>query len=454
MTPSLLQKDASLADRLAKLVPAGKWKKAGKTLSAAPVSELADLLRKSPAENAVLFFRLLPTVRADEVFTALGPEEQVTLIDRLRDSRSRRLLRSIPDKYRDELLEELPCLVVRKLIRGLDRRRRGEVMRRLGYPRGSVATGMTDRYVAVRESWTVAEALEHIRKFGEKGRPFRMVYVLDDRRVLIDELALRNFVLADPAARVRDLMDHRFAFIAARADQQEALIRMKTTDHAALPVVDSAGALVGVLTFKDALELAERLATATFQKKSGIVPLEELYSRSPIWLLYRKRIVWLVLLAVADILSSTVITAFEDTLEAVVMLAFFIPVLIGTGGNTGAQSATLIIRALATGDLKAGKWLKVLRKEAACGLLLGSTLGGLFFLRILALERLALIGLVVCLTMVGIAFWASLIGSLFPILFTKLKLDPAVASSPAITTIVDASGLLIYFMTAKLILGI
>ncbi len=452
MKNELIESASELSARLGKLVATGKWKKLKKNLAAVKAEAAAGLLRISPADSAVLFFRLLPMARADEVFAALSVEEQGMLVEWMQDTRSRRLLRLIPASLRDELFEELPCLAVRKLVYRLDRRRRAEVMKRLGYPARSVATGMTARYVAVRASWTVDEALRHIREFGEPGQPFRMVYVTDDRRVLIDELPLRNFVLADPAARVRDLMDHQFAFIEARADQQEALIRMKTTDHGALPVVDSAGALIGMVTFKDALDIAEKRATAIFQRKSGILPLEELYSRSPLWLLYRKRIVWLVMLAAAGILSSTVITAFEHALEQVVMLAFFIPVLIGTGGNTGSQSATLIIRALSTGNLKAGKWLNVLRKEASCGLMLGATLGLLFFLRILALERAARIGLVVALTMVGIALWANLVGAFFPILFTKLKLDPAVASSPAITTIVDASGLLIYFIIAGLIL--
>jgi len=440
--------------RIENLIGDKEWRRLRMLLSNLPSREVAELLKASEPGSAILIFRLLPMEKADEVFAALDSKAQGTLIEHMKNAQERRVLLEMPPEVRAELREELPCLVTRKLIYLLPPEEREDAMHLLGYPKHSVGSRMIPQYVAVRPFWTVEKALQHIRRYGFPSETLDMIFVVDDKDVLIDDIPLSDIILAEPQTSISDLMNNQFVSIGALEDQEEAVRKMRRFSLAALPVVNSKGALVGIVTVGEAMDIAEKETTEDFQKKSAIVPLEMSYSSSSVWSLYRKRIVWLALLGVSDLLAASVITYFQDTIAAVVALAFFIPVLIGTGGNAGCQSSTLVIRALAVGDLNLKKWFSVLRREASVGVMLGSTLGAIFFIRILLWKGGPSIGLVVSLSMVCIATWASFTGSLFPIILTKMKLDPAVSGSPLITTFVDVSGLLVYFLIAKWILGI
>jgi magnesium transporter len=310
---------------------------------------------------------------------------------------------------------------------------------------------MTPEYVAVRTQWTVAQALGHIRLYGREVESLWAIYVTDARWHLLDDLPLERFVLAEPGDRVEEIMDRRFVAVRALEDREKAVRIMQQHDLGALPVVDDDGVLLGVVTVDDILDVAQAEATEDFHKVGGLAPLRHGYARTSVWVLYRKRIGWLAFLIAISLISSGVIAAFEETLTTFITLAFFIPLLIGSGGNTGAQSATLMVRAIATGDVTLRQWTSALLKELAVGLLLATTMGALAGL--LGFARAGGgVGLVVGLAMGATVLAANLLGTLLPFLLTRLRLDPAVASSPLITTVVDATGLLLYFGIATQLL--
>jgi magnesium transporter len=306
--------------------------------------------------------------------------------------------------------------------------------------------------VAVRPDWTIERALEHIRTKGRDSETVNVVYVTDETWKLLDALELRRFILARPADKVRQMMDYSFISMPAYEDREKAVQLIQRYDLYALPVVDSGGVLLGIITVDDVLDVAQEEATEDIQKGAAISPLATSYRESGIWPLYRKRIGWLAALVLVSLVSSGVIALFEETLESAIALAFFIPFLIGTGGNAGAQSATLMVRALATGDIRPGYWVKALAKELAVGGALGITMGlggwmlGLF-------RGGSQVALVVALAMVLIVVMANILGALLPFLLTRLRLDPAVASSPLIASVTDGIGLIIYFSIASKIIG-
>ena len=312
---------------------------------------------------------------------------------------------------------------------------------------------MTPDYVALKPYWTIEVALEHIRRFGRDAETVNMVYVVDEAWRLLDDIPLRRVILAPPETDVAAIMDHHFVAVEAHADQEEAIRLMEKYDLIALPVVDRDGVLLGIVTVDDILDVLEEEFTEDVQKGASVVPLGTSYTAASTLVLFRKRVVWLLLLALAGFLSGSVISAFEEVLGKVIALAAFIPVLIDTGGNTGTQSATLIIRAIATGELTLRRWLSVVAKESAVGILLGTALGSVLYLWSYIWKGDLRVSTAVGLAVVFIVLFANLVGSLLPILLTKLRLDPAVVSSPLITTVMDVTGLLIYFGIATAVLS-
>ncbi|HVM18017.1 MAG TPA: magnesium transporter [Gaiellaceae bacterium] len=421
-------------------------------LAEMPVPDIADLLHEVDKPDRVILFRLLPRPVSCEVFAELEGESGQTLIEDLTDEEARRLLAGLAPDDRTQLLEELPGLVTQRLLNLLSPKDLAEARFLLGYPEDSVGREMTPDYVAVKAHWTVRQALDHIRRRGRESETINEIYVTDAGWRLLDAVELSAFVLGDPDDSVESLMDRSFVSVFAHEDRERAVELIGRYDRYALPVVDSDGVLVGIVTVDDLLDVAEEEATEDFQLTAAVVPLDTPYREASIWRLYRKRIAWLVVLVFVALMSSAVIAAFEATLETVIALAFFIPLLIGAGGNTGAQSATLVIRALATGDLKLRQYWSAIGKELVVGLCLGATMGAasalLGFLRG-GVE----VGIVVGLTMVCIVLVANLVGGTLPFLLTRVGLDPAVASSPLIATIMDAVGLLIYFTIAIVVLG-
>ncbi len=428
------------------------WRGLRGFLSSFPPPDIAEILAELPEEEMVIAFRLLPRELAADVFAELEVEREEALLERLRDRKLLEVLLELPPDERTELLEELPGRLTQKLLNILPPDERQEALKLLGYPENSVGRLMTPDYVALKPYWSIEVALDHIRRFGHDAETVNMVYVVDERWRLLDDIPLRRVILASPEQDVASIMDHHFVAIEAHADQEEAIRLMEKYDLIALPVVDRDGVLLGIVTVDDIMDVLEEEFTEDVQKGASVVPLGTSYTTVSTFALFRKRVVWLLLLALAGFLSGSVISAFEGVLGKVIALAAFIPVLIDTGGNTGTQSATLVIRALATGELTLRRWASVVAKESSVGVLLGTALGGILYLWSYIWKGDPRVSVAVGLAVVFIVLFANLVGSLLPLLITRLRLDPAVVSSPLITTVMDVTGLLIYFGIATAIL--
>jgi len=446
--------DELLKSEIEMLIKQRKWLDLRKALVSKPEPEIADLLLELDKSDRVIIFRLLPRRLASDVFAYLEPADEDALLKDLTDEETRQLLADMRPDDRTQLLEELPGQVTQRLLNLLSAEDLREARLLLGYPEESVGRLMTPDYVAVRPYWTISQALDHIRTKGKDSETISVIYVTDSSWHLLDALELQRFILARPTDTVEQIMDYSFVSLSAYDDREKAVDLMQRYDLFALPVVDTEGVLLGVVTVDDVLDVAQEEATEDFHKVAAVAPLKISYRESSIWSLYRKRIVWLIILIFVNLVSSGVIAAFEETLAAAIALAFFIPLLIDSGGNTGAQSATMMVRALATGDVEPAEWARTLLKELGVGLSLGITMGFAGSLLGLVLGVGPEIGLVVGLTMLLIIIVANIIGVVVPFLLTRLNLDPAVASSPLITSIADATGLLIYFSIAAWILGI
>ncbi len=415
--------------------------------------ELADYIRDIDKTDRVLLFRALPRDLKVDIFAFLDPETSDNLLLELTDAETRHILAELEPDDRTVLLGELPGQVTQRLLTLLSPDDLKEARQLLGYPEESIGRLMTPDYVAVRPSWTVAEALDHIRRHGHESETVNTVYVTDRSGKLIDALPLRRFILAEPHETVDSIMDRTVVSISAYEDREEAVRIMQRYDRIALPVVDSGGVLLGIVTFDDVFEVAEQEATEDFHRSVAIAPLKGSYWETSAVRLFRSRIGWLSILVFVNLISSGVISAFEETLAAYVTLAFFIPLIIDTGGNAGSQSATLMIRAISTGDIHLKQWGRVFMKELLIGAAIGLSLGALG--AVLGVFRGGpAIGLVVFMTMATMLVMTNLIGMLMPFVLTRIKLDPAIASGPLITSIADAVGLVIYFSYARWILGL
>ncbi|MCK6456183.1 MAG: magnesium transporter [Phycisphaerae bacterium] len=438
---------AALRDLLADLAPA----------------DIADLFSDLPPETIAVLFRLLPTEQAADVFEYLPVEMQEALIRALGHEQVAAVLNEMAPDDRTALLQELPGEVAQRLINQLTPDERKVAVTLLGYPEQSIGRRMTPDYVAVRRDWSIAQVFEHMRRVGHDKETLNVVYVTDERGRLIDDIRLRELVLADPNARVSDIMNEQFITLSVNDDQEEAVRAFKKYDRSALPVVDSAGTLVGIVTVDDVLDVAEQEETEDVQKMAAVQVLEEPYLVVDPFTMVRKRSIWLVLLFLGELLTVTAMARFQRALEAVVMLALFIPLIISSGGNSGSQAASLVIRALALRELSAADWWRVLRRELASGLMLGSILGlsafGVVFLYGKVRSDAALmsgqylsVALTVGLSLVGVVMFGTIAGSMLPILLKRVGLDPAVSSTPFVATLVDVSGIVIYFCTAMILL--
>jgi magnesium transporter len=331
----------------------------------------------------------------------------------------------------------------------------------LGYPEESVGRLMTPHYVAVREHWTIREVLDHIRTHGQDSETLSMVYVVDEQGLLIDDIRIGKVLLASPDSKVADLMDRRFVALKATDDQESAVAAFRQHDRAALPVTDTAGMLIGIVTVDDVLDVAEAAATQEIQRIGGSEALDEPYMQIAFWRMIQKRAGWLTALFLGEMLTATAMGFFEGELAQAIVLVLFIPLIISSGGNSGSQASTLVIRAMALGEIALTDWWRVVRREILAGLALGTILGTIGLMRITIWsafkpgvygEHPFLVALVVGLTLVGIVLWGTLIGSILPLILKRLGFDPATSSAPFVATLVDVTGLIIYFTVAIVIL--
>jgi magnesium transporter len=411
-----------------------------------------ELARLEPAEKAVPF-RLLDRDRALAVFEALDPAHQQQVLEGLRDETVRSLVEDMDPDDRARLLDELPAKVARRLLNGLSPAERAMTAVLLGYPEDSAGRIMSPEFVNLRASMTVADAFAKVRRLAPQAETIYTLPVTDDQRRLMGVVSLRDLVVNPLDARVADLMATDVLAAHVDDDQEEAARLIAEADLLDLPVLDSEDRLVGVITVDDAVEVLEEEASEDQVRLGASEPLDRPYLDMGVWRLARKRAVWLLVLVVAATLTVNVLQAFEGTLESVVTLALFIPLLIGAGGNSGSQAATTVIRAMAIGEVRFADLPRIIWREARVGLLLGLMLAAAGFVPVAVVFGTD-IAVVVALTLVTICAWATFAGSMLPLLARRIGIDPAVVSAPMITTLVDASGLVIYLLIARAILGL
>jgi magnesium transporter len=422
-------------------------------LGRATVPEIvATLTRLEPAETG-LVFRLLDRVRALQVFEELDPVDQQQVIDGLHEPQVTALLEALDPDDRVRLLDELPATVATRLVAALSQRERDLTTVLLGYPAESAARHMSPEYVSLRASMTVAEALEKIRRVGPEAETVYALPVIDDTRRLVGVVGLRRIVVGEPDRLVGDVMRTDVVSVTADDDREVAARLVRDAGLIALPVVDNEGRLIGVLTFDDAMEILEMETTEDLALQGGQRPVTKPYLTVSVRELASARGVWLLMLIIAATLTVNVLQLFEDQLAEVVVLALFIPLLTGTGGNAGAQASTAVIRAMAVDDIRFTDLPRIVWREARVGVLLGLLLGSAVSVPV-ALIWSTDVGLVVGLTLISVCTWATIAGSSLPLIVRQFGADPAVVSTPVITTVVDATALLIYFTWAIVILGI
>ena len=422
-------------------------------LAQADPVEIAEELARLPRERRAVPFRLLARDRALEVFELLDPSVQQELLDGLRDANVRQLFEEMDPDDRARLTEEMPATVARQLLAGLSPAERQLTSTLLGYPQDSAGRLMSPEVASLPAGLTAAQALERLRRIGRSAETIYALPVTDGRRRLIGALGLRDLVLADPETTVGDLMDADVYSARVDTDQEEVARLMREADLLALPIVDSEDRLVGIVTVDDAMEVLEEEETEDVARAGGAEPLGRPYLATSVMQIARSRVVWLLLLIVAATLTVNVLQVFERTLAEVVSLALFIPLVIGTGGNTGAQAATTVTRAMAVGEVRMGDLGFVILREARVGLLLGSMLALIAFIPATVFAGRG-IGTVVSVTLVVVCTLAAFIGALLPLVARRIGVDPAVMSAPFITTLVDASGLIVYFLVARAVLGL
>jgi magnesium transporter len=427
----------------------------------APV-EIAELFQGLSDEERVLIFRILPRKTAAEIFAELDVDVQKTLLSGLGDRQTARLLDEMAADDRTALLEEIPAEAARQLLTLLSKDERDVALTLLGYPEGSVGRLMSPDYLTIHADWKVREVLDHIRANGQESASLDTLYVVDARGKLVDEVSTRQLLLASPDEEVSALMNFKFDSLDVHADQEQAVELFRKYDRPTLPVVDSDGMLLGIVTVDDILDVQEEEVTEDIQKLGGSEALEDPYVKTPVITLIRKRAHWLVVLFLGEMLTASAMASYEDEIQRAVVLALFVPLIISSGGNSGSQASTIIIRALAVGEIRIKDWVNVFRRELITGSVLGLLLGLIGFLRVVIWsqfsdiygEQWLALAFTVLFSLTGVVALGSLAGAMLPFVLKSFKLDPATSSAPFVATIVDVAGLILYFSVAVLIMSL
>ncbi len=423
--------------------------------------DIADALEGMPPRERTVAFMLLPGVLQAEVFTFLERDLQSDLLKSLGNREIAEVLENMSPDDRTEFFEDFPDQLIKGVINLLSEEERQVALTLIGYREDSVGRIMTPYYIQVRKDWTVSHTLKHIKRYGSKAETLNFIYVVDADQKLIDDIKIGKLLLADDDARLESLMDFKFVAVSTLQTREEATTVFEKYDRAALPVISSSGVLVGIVTFDDMLDEIERRDTEDIQKFGGLEALEMPYVKTSLFKMVQKRAGWLVVLFLSEMLTASAMGYFEGEIAEAVVLALFIPLIISSGGNSGSQAATLIIRAMALNEIRLRDWWFVMRKEISSGLLLGSVLGAMGFIRVAIWQKAGLhdygfhwlsVGLTIAVSLLGIVLWGTLTGSMVPFVLKKLKLDPATSSAPFVATLVDVTGLIIYFSIAALFL--
>ena len=430
------------------------------TLCGFPPADIAEIFVDLKSDDEAVLLRLLPRDVAAQVFEYLPVEDQEKTLQALATEQVVQILNDIEPDERTRLLEELPAAATQKLLNLLSPEQHKIATELLGYPKNSIGRRMTPHYVAIQQNWTVAEVLSELRKQEHKRDAMNQLYVVDSKGHLVDFVRLRNLIVAPVQSSVLELLENQQIFLHATDDQETAVQTFKKYGVTMLPVVDSNEVLVGVVTVDDILDVAEREATEDIQKIGGVAALEAPYLKTSIGEMIQKRAPWLTVLFLGEMITTSVMGQYQDEIAKVVALTMFLPLITSSGGNTGSQATSLIIRSMAVGDVLLRDWWRVMRREVVTSLALGLLLAFIGVLRILLWPHkeviygphYMLIAAAVSCSLIGVVVFGSLAGSMLPLLLRKLGFDPAVASAPFVATLVDVTGILIYFNVAYLLL--
>jgi magnesium transporter len=411
-------------------------------------------------DDQVIAFRVLPRKLAATVFEYLPSPAQRALVKTMGQEDVASLLNHMSPDDRTLLFGELPANVTKHLLSLLTPEERAEAVTLLGYPPGTIGRLMTPHYIAVREDWSVQQVMEFVREHGQDSETLNVIYIVDERGHLIDDIRIREFLVVPLTRLVSDLMDRRYVSLKATDKQEDAVEVFRREDRTALPVTDTTGEMIGIVTVDDVLDIAEQAATREMQRVGGSEALDEPYMSIALGRMVRKRAGWLVVLFLGEMLTATAMGFFEKEIERAVVLALFVPLIISSGGNSGSQASTLVIRAMAVGELRLSDWLRVVRREAGSGVLLGCILGSIGFLRISVWSIFSnlygphwlLVAATVGLALIAIVLWGTLVGSMLPLILRRLGFDPATSSAPFVATLVDVTGLVIYFSVGLVVL--
>lgn len=429
-------------------------------------ADIAEILEDLPTEDSGVIFRILPRNVAGVAFEYLPLDQQGEIVQALGSEQLKNVLNEMAPDDRTRLFEELPAEVTKRALEQLSADELRVARTLLGYPEDSAGRYMTPEYMSLKPSMTAHEAIEAVRKYGRGRETLNILYVIDDRGELRSDLRLSELVMAAPDAKVGDLPTRALVALPATAHKDEIISTFEKYDRVALPVTDSRGAMVGIITADDVLDVAAEQATEDIQKLGGLEALEAPYMEISAWEMLRKRGGWLAILLLGGMLTATAMGSFQAELLRAEVLSLFLPLIIASGGNSGSQATSLIIRALALKEIELSDWWKVALRELRSGLLLGVGLAAIGFMRVVAWEWLhrygviahgygehyALVALTVSLSLIGVVLLGALIGSMLPFVLRRLGLDPAAASAPFVATIVDVTGIVIYFTVAAFIL--
>lgn len=425
-------------------------------------ADIADQLTQKSSKDRVLSFLLLAGEAKAEVFPYFDSEIQQELILNLGNEATKELFNELAPDDRTLLLTDFPDSIIKEIINLLDQKEREQALNLLGYESDSIARLMTPHYIQAKKDWTVKRVLESIKIYGKKAETLNFVYVVNDKNKLIDDLRIGQLLMAEDSTLIEELMDKNFIAIRTTEKIEESLAIFDKYDREALPIVTEKGILVGIVTFDDLLEQIEQRDTEDMQKFGGMEELDVSYTKTSLSDLVKKRAGWLVVLFLGELLTASAMGHYDDEIAKAVVLALFVPLIISSGGNSVSQAASLIIRAMALKELQLRDWWYVMKKEFVSGLLLGGILGLLGFIRIVIWQETGIydygpywlwVALSVSTSLLFIVLWGTLSGSLIPFLLRKMKLDPAAASAPFVATLVDVTGLIIYFSVSALFLA-
>lgn len=444
-----------MSELILELIKQNKLTEARHELEDMNIVDIAQLFEEIEMHQMIKFFRILPKDIAADVFSYIPTELQAFIIESITDFEIKHIIDDLFFDDTMDLIEEMPAVVVKKVLKNTDEQMRKLINQFLNYPEDSAGSIMTIEFVDLKREMTVKQALSHIRKTGIDKETINTCYVIDGNRKLEGIVSIRRLILSNADELVEDIMDTDIIYIHTYDDQEKIAMLFKKYDLLSMPVVDNEIRLVGIITVDDVVDIIDQENTEDIHKMAAMAPSEEEYLKSSVFNLAKNRIVWLLVLMISATITGNIISKFQNVLQTIVVLATYMPMLMNTSGNAGSQSSTLTIRGLALGEIKSSDFLKIIWKEFRVSIIVGLVLGTVNFLRIIIFDGVSVaIGLVVCISLFFTVIMAKMVGGLLPIVAVKLKLDPAIMASPLISTICDAVSLTIFFTMATMLLGL